>query len=79
MAGGSPSMAELLEFRVPAGRDRTLLVWGLEPEPGLEVRRSLGLGLGSGAQDPRPGPGNGDRDPPGWGAGTWISTIPLWS
>ncbi|KAK2512554.1 Rdm1 [Columba guinea] len=29
-------MAELLEFRVPAGRDRTLLVWGLEPEPGLE-------------------------------------------
>ncbi|XP_064895869.1 RAD52 motif-containing protein 1 isoform X1 [Columba livia] len=36
MAGGSPSMAELLEFRVPAGRDRTLLVWGLEPEPGLE-------------------------------------------
>ncbi|XP_065507353.1 RAD52 motif-containing protein 1 isoform X7 [Caloenas nicobarica] len=29
-------MAELLEFRVPAGRDRTLLVWGLEPAPGLE-------------------------------------------
>ncbi|NXJ84944.1 RDM1 protein, partial [Trogon melanurus] len=29
-------MAEVLEFRVPAGSDRTLLVWGLEPELGLE-------------------------------------------
>ncbi|KFU90902.1 RAD52 motif-containing protein 1, partial [Chaetura pelagica] len=29
-------MAEVLEFRVPTGRDRTVLVWGLEPEPGLE-------------------------------------------
>ncbi|NXO05428.1 RDM1 protein, partial [Rhinopomastus cyanomelas] len=29
-------MAEVVEFRVPAGRARTLLVWGLEPEPGLE-------------------------------------------
>ncbi|NWR89718.1 RDM1 protein, partial [Furnarius figulus] len=32
-------MAELLQFRVPAGPARTLLVWGLEPQPGLE--RSL--------------------------------------
>ncbi|KAM8989065.1 RAD52 motif-containing protein 1 isoform 1-T1 [Guaruba guarouba] len=32
-------MAELVEFRVPAGSAQTLLVWGLEPEPGLE--RSL--------------------------------------
>ncbi|XP_075299776.1 RAD52 motif-containing protein 1 isoform X2 [Opisthocomus hoazin] len=29
-------MAEVLEFRVPAGSAQTLLVWGLEPEPGLE-------------------------------------------
>ncbi|XP_032840969.2 RAD52 motif-containing protein 1 isoform X2 [Tyto alba] len=29
-------MAELVEFRVPAGRAQTLLVWGLEPGPGLE-------------------------------------------
>ncbi|NWU93285.1 RDM1 protein, partial [Upupa epops] len=29
-------MAEVVEFRVPTGRARTLLVWGLEPEPGLE-------------------------------------------
>ncbi|NWI63847.1 RDM1 protein, partial [Todus mexicanus] len=31
-------MAELVEFRVPSGSARTLLVWGLEPqlEPGLE-------------------------------------------
>ncbi|NXM76112.1 RDM1 protein, partial [Serilophus lunatus] len=32
-------MAEVLEFRVPAGSARTLLVWGLEPQPDLE--RSL--------------------------------------
>ncbi|XP_005439542.2 RAD52 motif-containing protein 1 [Falco biarmicus] len=29
-------MAEVVEFRVPAGSARTLLVWGLEPGPGLE-------------------------------------------
>ncbi|NXH18876.1 RDM1 protein, partial [Bucco capensis] len=29
-------MAEVVEFRVPMGSARTLLVWGLEPEPGLE-------------------------------------------
>ncbi|XP_064498933.1 RAD52 motif-containing protein 1 isoform X2 [Pseudopipra pipra] len=29
-------MAEVLEFRVPAGSAHTLLVWGLEPQPGLE-------------------------------------------
>ncbi|KAM6368723.1 RAD52 motif-containing protein 1 isoform 2-T3 [Pluvialis apricaria] len=29
-------MAEVVEFRVPTGSDQTLLVWGLEPEPGLE-------------------------------------------
>uniref|UniRef100_A0A8B9MKW8 RAD52 motif containing 1 n=1 Tax=Accipiter nisus TaxID=211598 RepID=A0A8B9MKW8_9AVES len=29
-------MAEVVEFRVPAGSGQTLLVWGLEPEPGLE-------------------------------------------
>ncbi|XP_027555604.1 RAD52 motif-containing protein 1 isoform X2 [Neopelma chrysocephalum] len=29
-------MAEVLEFRVPAGSAHTLLVWGLEPRPGLE-------------------------------------------
>ncbi|KAM6399227.1 LOW QUALITY PROTEIN: RAD52 motif-containing protein 1-like [Rhynochetos jubatus] len=29
-------MAELVEFRVPTGSAQTLLVWGLEPEPGLE-------------------------------------------
>ncbi|XP_074782730.1 RAD52 motif-containing protein 1 [Athene noctua] len=29
-------MAEVLEFRVPTGSAQTLLVWGLEPEPGLE-------------------------------------------
>ncbi|NXD87677.1 RDM1 protein, partial [Halcyon senegalensis] len=29
-------MAEVVEFRVPTGSARTLLVWGLEPEPGLE-------------------------------------------
>ncbi|XP_042693425.1 RAD52 motif-containing protein 1 isoform X7 [Centrocercus urophasianus] len=29
-------MAEVLEFRVPAGSAQTLLVWGLEPQPGLE-------------------------------------------
>lgn len=58
-------MAEVVEFRVPAGSGQTLLVWGLEPEPGLEVRRGeawaggLGLwippptlGLGTGALDP---------------------------
>ncbi|NXJ35947.1 RDM1 protein, partial [Ciconia maguari] len=27
---------EVVEFRVPAGSAQTLLVWGLEPEPGLE-------------------------------------------
>nr|XP_047903752.1 RAD52 motif-containing protein 1 isoform X2 [Anser cygnoides] len=30
-------MAEVLAFRVPAGSAHTLLVWGLEPAPGLEV------------------------------------------
>ncbi|NXP46870.1 RDM1 protein, partial [Heliornis fulica] len=29
-------MAEVVEFRVPAGSAQTLLVWGLEPESGLE-------------------------------------------
>ncbi|NWH82598.1 RDM1 protein, partial [Piaya cayana] len=29
-------MAEVLEFRVPTGSAQTLLVWGLEPQPGLE-------------------------------------------
>ncbi|NXG72504.1 RDM1 protein, partial [Baryphthengus martii] len=29
-------MAEVVEFRVPTGSAQTLLVWGLEPEPGLE-------------------------------------------
>ncbi|NXG49330.1 RDM1 protein, partial [Psilopogon haemacephalus] len=29
-------MAELVEFRVPTGSARTLLVWGLEPDPMLE-------------------------------------------
>ncbi|NXO52660.1 RDM1 protein, partial [Aramus guarauna] len=29
-------MAEVVEFRVPTGRAQTLLVWGLEPRPGLE-------------------------------------------
>uniref|UniRef100_A0A8B9TB65 RAD52 motif containing 1 n=1 Tax=Anas platyrhynchos TaxID=8839 RepID=A0A8B9TB65_ANAPL len=29
-------MAEVLAFRVPAGSAHTLLVWGLEPAPGLE-------------------------------------------
>ncbi|NXY78544.1 RDM1 protein, partial [Glareola pratincola] len=29
-------MAEVVEFRVPAGSHQTLLVWGLEPELGLE-------------------------------------------
>ncbi|KAM6041963.1 RAD52 motif-containing protein 1 [Chlamydotis macqueenii] len=29
-------MEEVVEFRVPTGSGRTLLVWGLEPEPGLE-------------------------------------------
>ncbi|KAM9255126.1 RAD52 motif-containing protein 1 [Cariama cristata] len=29
-------MAEVVEFRVPTGSAETLLVWGLEPEPGLE-------------------------------------------
>ncbi|NXX17001.1 RDM1 protein, partial [Podargus strigoides] len=29
-------MAEVVEFRVPAGSAQTLLVWGLEPQPGLE-------------------------------------------
>ncbi|XP_030364514.1 RAD52 motif-containing protein 1-like [Strigops habroptila] len=29
-------MAEVVDFRVPSGSDQTLLVWGLEPEPGLE-------------------------------------------
>ncbi|NXM00817.1 RDM1 protein, partial [Tyrannus savana] len=29
-------MAEVLEFRVPAGSAHTLLVWGLEPQAGLE-------------------------------------------
>ncbi|XP_027761647.1 RAD52 motif-containing protein 1 isoform X2 [Empidonax traillii] len=29
-------MAEVLEFRVPAGSAHTLLVWGLEPQEGLE-------------------------------------------
>ncbi|XP_068774890.1 RAD52 motif-containing protein 1 isoform X7 [Struthio camelus] len=29
-------MAEVVEFRVPAGSGQTLLVWGLEPAPGLE-------------------------------------------
>ncbi|XP_072212693.1 RAD52 motif-containing protein 1 isoform X2 [Excalfactoria chinensis] len=29
-------MAEVLQFRVPAGSAQTLLVWGLEPKPGLE-------------------------------------------
>ncbi|NXN26093.1 RDM1 protein, partial [Nycticryphes semicollaris] len=29
-------MAEVVEFRVPAGSDKTLLVWGLESEPCLE-------------------------------------------
>ncbi|XP_064030670.1 RAD52 motif-containing protein 1 isoform X5 [Pogoniulus pusillus] len=29
-------MAELVEFRVPTGSARTLLVWGLEPDPSLE-------------------------------------------
>lgn len=35
---GCSGMAEVLEFRVPTGSAKTLLVWGLEPEPGLEVR-----------------------------------------
>lgn len=47
-------MAELVEFRVPAGSAQTLLVRGLEPEPRLEVSRGLGAGTGT---------------PPGWGAG----------
>ncbi|XP_062451727.1 RAD52 motif-containing protein 1 isoform X1 [Rhea pennata] len=29
-------MAEVVEFRVPTGSAQTLLVWGLEPAPGLE-------------------------------------------
>ncbi|XP_068027174.1 RAD52 motif-containing protein 1 [Melanerpes formicivorus] len=29
-------MAEVVEFRVPTGSARTLLVWGLEPNPSLE-------------------------------------------
>ncbi|NXG66440.1 RDM1 protein, partial [Hemiprocne comata] len=29
-------MAEVVEFRVPTGSARNLLVWGLEPQPGLE-------------------------------------------
>ncbi|GAB0199364.1 RAD52 motif-containing protein 1 isoform X1 [Grus americana] len=29
-------MAEVVEFRVPTGSAQTLLVWGLEPRPGLE-------------------------------------------
>ncbi|NXU81740.1 RDM1 protein, partial [Oreotrochilus melanogaster] len=29
-------MAEVVEFRVPTGSAQTLLVWGLEPQPGLE-------------------------------------------
>lgn len=50
---GGPGMAEVLEFRVPAGSAQTLLVWGLEPTVGLEV----GMGSGSGSG---PGPGDGD-------------------
>lgn len=59
-------MAEVLAFRVPAGTAHTLLVWGLEPAPGLEVR--LGLGLG-----PGPGP---PRVPPGLGSGVGTPWVP---
>lgn len=47
-------MAEVLEFRVPAGSAQTLLVWGLEPTVGLEVGMGSGSGSGSGS-----GPGDG--------------------
>lgn len=65
-------MAEVLAFRVPAGSAHTLLVWGLEPAPGLEVR----LGLGPGPGPPRVPPGLGSEagtphgSPRRWGAGS---------
>ncbi|NXD74435.1 RDM1 protein, partial [Eolophus roseicapillus] len=52
-------MAELVEFRVPAGSAQTLLVWGLEPEPRLEVSRGLGAGTGA-----PPKAGERGRGPP---------------
>lgn len=55
-------MAEVVEFRVPAGSGQTLLVWGLEPEPGLEVRRGEAWAGGLGLWIP-PHPGPGDRGP----------------
>lgn len=59
-------MAEVLAFRVPAGSAHTLLVWGLEPAPGLEVRPGLGLGRGAGTGTGTPtGPPGSPR---GWGA-----------
>lgn len=59
-------MAEVVEFRVPAGSGQTLLVWGLEPEPGLEVRRGEAWAGGLGLWIPPP--------PRAWGPGPWIPT-----